>query len=87
MDQVILVGISSIGNETDWHRQRNRDFTPTAYSVRMMGGTMAPGDIPMNQSTTGFADEFMLYENATHNSVLPQRIYDSIEWMYEKTTL
>lgn len=27
---------------------------------------------------------FMLYENATHNSVLPQGIYDSIEWMYEK---
>lgn len=200
MDQVILVGISSIGNETDWHRQRNRDFTPTAYSVRKMGVTMAPGDIPMNESTTGFADEFMnfitdqvigtvendykidagtrgflghsfgglfgfhalmkhtdvftnyillspsewwnkselleefatmnterkvrmcialggkesgmlmnavnmlvddlrtkhadtidlkfmMYENATHNSVLPQGIYDSVEWMYVKTTL
>jgi hypothetical protein len=28
--------------------------------------------------------KFMLYENATHNSVLPQGIYDSMEWMYEK---
>lgn len=61
MDQVILVGISSIGNEPEWHRQRNRDFTPTAYSVSKMGVTIAAGNIPMNDSTTGFADEFMQF--------------------------
>ncbi len=59
MDKVILVGISSIGNEPEWHRQRNRDFTPSAYSVIKMGVTMAAGNIPMTDSTTGFADEFM----------------------------
>jgi predicted alpha/beta superfamily hydrolase len=59
MDKVILVGISSVGNEPEWHRQRNRDLTPSAYSDSKMGVTMAAGDIPMNDSTTGFADEFM----------------------------
>ena len=28
MHEVILVGISSVGNETDWNRQRNMDYTP-----------------------------------------------------------
>lgn len=61
MEEVILVGISSVGSEKDWHQQRNKDFTPSAYSIEKMKVSMNGGGIDLNESTTGGAEEFMQF--------------------------
>lgn len=61
MEEVILVGISSVGKEENWHKQRNYDYTPSAYSVEKVGISMNGGGFDLNESTSGGADEFMSF--------------------------
>jgi len=58
MDELILVGVSSVGNEEDWNRQRNMDFTPSAYNLKLVFNT---GSVQLNQETTGGAEEFLQF--------------------------
>ena len=34
LDELILVGISSVGDERAWNRQRNMDFTPSKFNSK-----------------------------------------------------
>lgn len=58
---VILVGISSVGDEVDWNRQRNLDFTPTAYDNELMKIDMNTKGIKLDETSTGFADSFLSF--------------------------
>ena len=58
MEELILVGISSVGNEEDWNRQRNMDFTPSKYNGKLVVNF---GKIQLHESTTGGADSFLTF--------------------------
>jgi len=58
IDDVILVGISSVGNEYDWNLQRTMDFTPSKYKFNL---EMTFGGVSLNDSTTGGAEDFMQF--------------------------
>jgi len=58
MDELILVGIASVGNEKDWNKQRNMDFTPSKYNLNVV---MKWGEALLNDTTTGGAKEFLQF--------------------------
>ena len=58
MSEVILVGISSIGNEIDWNRQRNMDYTPSKFNYNF---NFNNGPVPLDKTTTGRADDFLQF--------------------------
>lgn len=58
-EKVIMVGISSTGNEDEWNTQRNMDFTPSQYDLEKMKISMTSGNIALDSSTTGGAEYFM----------------------------
>lgn len=61
MDEMILVGISSVGGEYEWNLQRSLDFTPSAYDIDKMKISMDAGGIELNETTTGDCKEFMAF--------------------------
>ncbi|MEM6799810.1 MAG: alpha/beta hydrolase-fold protein [Bacteroidota bacterium] len=61
MEEVILVGISLEGDEDDWNRQRNRDYTPSIYDIEKMKINMKGGNIDLNEETTGGAEQFIQF--------------------------
>ncbi len=58
MEDVILVGVSSVGDEKAWNRQRNMDFTPSKYNLNIK---INFGEVPLDESTTGGADAFLRF--------------------------
>uniref|UniRef100_UPI0035933D70 alpha/beta hydrolase n=1 Tax=Aquiflexum sp. TaxID=1872584 RepID=UPI0035933D70 len=72
MEDVILVGISSVGDEQAWNRQRNMDFTPSKYNLNYK---INFGKIPLDEATTGGAEEFLQF--------FKQQIIPSIESDYK----
>lgn len=60
-EALILVGISIKGDENDWNRQRNRDYTPSFYNKEKMRIDMKSGIIPLNEKTTGGGKEFAAF--------------------------
>ena len=58
MDELILVGISSVGDEKTWNQQRNMDFTPSKYNLKLR---MDSGGEDLKESTTGGAESFMQF--------------------------
>lgn len=58
MVELILVGISSVGNERAWNKQRNMDFTPSKYNLKLVFNT---GEEQLNESTSGGAEEFLQF--------------------------
>ncbi|GMQ29761.1 alpha/beta hydrolase [Algoriphagus confluentis] len=58
MLDIILVGISSVGNEKDWNKQRNWDYTPTRYNQNIVFNN---GAVPLDQTTTGGAEDFIRF--------------------------
>lgn len=58
MDELILVGISSVGNERAWNKQRNMDFTPSKYNLKVVFNT---GEEQLNKTTSGGAEEFLQF--------------------------
>ena len=67
MDELILVGVSSTGNEKDWNRQRNMDFTPSKYNQNLV---FSWGSEQLNDETTGGANEFLsFFENDIIKSI------------------
>lgn len=75
MDELILVGISSVGNEEAWNVQRNFDYTPSKYNLNV---TISTGRAQMNESTTGGAKEFLdFFENKIIASVEGEYKVDS----------
>lgn len=61
MEEVILVGISINGDEDAWNKQRNKDYTPSAYSKEKMNVSMMAGTIELNKETTGEAEAFIRF--------------------------
>lgn len=61
IEAIILVGISADGDETDWHRQRNMDYTPSPYSKKIMGIQMSGGFGKLDSSSTGGANDFIKF--------------------------
>lgn len=80
IENLILVGISSIGDLDQWNLQRNMDFTPTPYDIEKMKISMDTGPHPVNEKTTGGGEKFA--------SFLEARIFDYVESNYnvEKET-
>lgn len=72
MHDVILVGISSVGNEIDWNRQRNMDYTPSKFNNNY---TFNNGAVPLDETTTGGAEEFIEF--------LKAKVFKSIENEYK----
>lgn len=72
MRDVVLVGISSVGNEIDWNRQRNMDYTPSKYNNNY---TFNNGSVPLDETTTGGAEEFIVF--------LKTKVIESIENDYK----
>ncbi|GAB2490460.1 alpha/beta hydrolase [Algoriphagus taiwanensis] len=72
MLDVILVGISSVGNEVDWNRQRNMDFTPSKFNLNIVFNN---GAVPLDKSTTGGAEEFIQF--------LKEKVFPTIEREYK----
>lgn len=58
MDELILVGISSVGDEKTWNQQRNMDFTPSKYNLKLR---MDSGGEDLKESTTGGSESFMQF--------------------------
>ena len=61
MEDLILVGISLEGDEDDWNRQRNQDYTPSIYNKEKMKIDMKGGNIELNHETTGGAEAFIRF--------------------------
>lgn len=75
MDELILVGVSSVGNEEAWNRQRNMDFTPSKYNLNLVFNT---GSVQLNDATTGGAEEFLqFFKNQIIKSVEREYKVDS----------
>lgn len=72
LDELILVGISSIGNDEDWNRQRNMDFTPSKSSLKL---SIKQGNVELNDKTTGGAEEFLRF--------LEDEVIKSVEGKYK----
>ncbi len=72
MEDVILVGISSVGDERAWNLQRNMDFTPSKFNSNLKFNL---GEVPLDETTTGGAEEFLLF--------FKQQIIPSIESDYK----
>lgn len=72
MEDVILVGISSVGDERAWNRQRNMDFTPSKFNLKIK---INMGEVPINETTTGGAEDFLQF--------FKQQIITSIESEYK----
>jgi uncharacterized protein len=72
MDELILVGISHVGNERAWNKQRLMDFTPSKSSLNMV---INYGGVQLNAETTGGAEEFMNF--------FKNQIIESIEKDYK----
>lgn len=68
MEEVILVGILSVGTEKDWHKQRNMDFTPSVYDISKMKLKIEFGGVTLDESTTGGGENFMQF---LKNRVIP----------------
>jgi predicted alpha/beta superfamily hydrolase len=67
MDELILVGVSSTGNEEDWNKQRNMDFTPSPYNQNLV---FSWGSEQLSAETTGGAKEFLsFFEHDIINSI------------------
>lgn len=58
MEDVILVGISSVGDEGAWNLQRNMDFTPSKFNLNIKFNF---GEVPLDGTTTGGAEEFLKF--------------------------
>ncbi len=58
MDELILVGISSTGNEQAWNKQRLMDFTPSKSNLNYVYNY---GGVQLNKSTTGGAEAFLQF--------------------------
>jgi predicted alpha/beta superfamily hydrolase len=75
MDDVILVGVSSVGDEKAWNRQRNMDFTPSKYNLKLVFDW---GGEKLNDSTTGGAENFLqFFKNQIIKSVESEYKVDS----------
>ena len=59
IEPIILVGISGLGNEMQWHLHRNYDYTPSPYDEKLMGFSMKGGSSEMDSLNTGGASEFI----------------------------
>ena len=68
MDQVILVGILSVGNEKDWHQQRNMDYTPSVYDLSWLNLKIEFGGMFLDETNTGGAEHFMQF---LKNQIIP----------------
>jgi len=75
IEEVILVGISSVGDEDEWNKQRNMDYTPSAYDQEKMKVTMQGGNVELNDRTTGGAEKFMCF--------LKEEIFKYVESEYK----
>ncbi|MCH6236070.1 alpha/beta hydrolase [Cognataquiflexum rubidum] len=75
MDEVILVGILSVGNEKDWHKQRNMDYTPSVYDLSWLNLKIEFGGMFLDETNTGGAEHFMQF--------LKNRVIPSIEKEYK----
>ena len=64
-ESIVLVGIAALGDEDTWHRQRNADYTPTPYRPLAPGLTMNVGTVPIASASTGHANRFMAFLEAT----------------------
>lgn len=78
VDELILVGISSIGDEEDWNKQRNLDYTPSKYDIEKMKLTMDTDGVALNDSTTGQSEKFMKF--------FRQDVINTIESIYNIDT-
>lgn len=58
LEDVILVGISSVGDERAWNLQRNMDFTPSKFNLKLEFNL---GEVPLDETTTGGAEEFLQF--------------------------
>lgn len=58
LEEVILVGISSVGDERAWNRQRNMDFTPSKFNSKFK---LKFGEEELNETTSGGAEEFLQF--------------------------
>jgi predicted alpha/beta superfamily hydrolase len=61
MDEVILVGILAVGDEKDWHIQRNMDYTPSVYDLSWLNLKIEFGGMALDENTTGGAVSFMQF--------------------------
>ncbi|MCS4435890.1 alpha/beta hydrolase [Aquiflexum gelatinilyticum] len=68
MEEVILVGILSVGNEKDWHKQRNMDYTPTVYDLSWLKLKIEFGGMFLDETNTGGAEHFMHF---LKNQIIP----------------
>jgi len=68
MEELILVGILSVGDEKDWHSQRNMDYTPSVYDLSKMKLKMDAGGMSLDETTTGGAESFMQF---LKNRIIP----------------
>lgn len=62
IDDVILVGISAVGSEIEFNRQRNMDFTPSRYNLNIQ---ISMGSESLNDLTTGGAEDFLEFFRST----------------------
>lgn len=58
MDELILVGIESVGNEKAWNKQRLMDFTPSKSNLNYVYDY---GGVQLNKETTGGAEAFLQF--------------------------
>jgi predicted alpha/beta superfamily hydrolase len=68
MEEVILVGISSVGDEKDWHKQRNMDYTPSVYDLSWLNLKIDFGGMILDETNTGGAEIFMQF---LKNKIIP----------------
>lgn len=72
LEELILVGISSVGTDEDWNRQRNMDFTPSKSLMKL---SIKQGNVEINEKTTGGAEKFLIF--------LKDEVIKSIEGQYK----
>lgn len=72
LEELILVGISSIGNDEDWNRQRIMDFTPSKYNSKL---SFKQGNVEWSEKTSGGAAQFLQF--------LKDEVIKSVEGQYK----